>query len=213
MPMELTAAALWLNRVFAGFDECLALLIHKLYELAGPILTPFMELISFLGDDGICLIILSVLLMIPQKTRRYGTAMLLGLAIGALFTNLYLKVVIARPRPYVDETKVFHDIWVIMGQHMESDKSFPSGHTTAAFAAMVPLFLLGRKKLSWLALVFAVLMGISRIYLMVHYPSDVLGGILVGSIAGILATLIACKLPAVWYHFSFFRKGKGAHEG
>ncbi len=212
--MELTAAALWLNTFFAAFDERFAVLVHKLYELAGPVMTPLMELISLLGKGGVFLILLSVVLMIPQKTRRIGTAMLLGLGLGVLFTNLFLKIVIARPRPYIDEAKVFHDIWLMMGQHMESDKSFPSGHTTAAFASMVPLFILGRKKLSWLALVFACSMGISRIYLMVHYPSDVLGGIVVGTVAGILGVLIARLLPELWYRFDFFaaRHKKGKHE-
>ena len=202
MPIQLSAAAMWLNSVFASFDESVAILVHKLFQLAGPVMSPIMEFISFLGNDGICLIIIAVMLMIPKKTRKYGTAMLLGLAIGALFTNLWLKVVIARPRPYVDENSVFHQIWLVMGQHMESDKSFPSGHTTAAFASMVPLFILCRKNVSWLALVFAVLMGISRIYLGVHYASDVIGGIIVGSLAGIIGTIIAVKLPGVYYNYS-----------
>ena len=201
MQVQLTAAALWLNTFFAGFDESIAVLVHKLYEIAGPIMTPLMEFISFLGDDGICLIIIAVFLMIPKKTRKYGTAMLLGLAIGALFTNLWLKVVIARPRPYVDQNSVFYQIWTVMGQHTESDKSFPSGHTTAAFASMVPLFILCRKKVSWLALVFAVLMGISRIYLGVHYASDVLGGVIVGSLAGILGVVVARILPHRYYEY------------
>ena len=71
---------------------------------------------------------------------------------------------------------------------------------------MVPLFLLGNKRVSWLALVFAFLMGLSRIYLVVHYPSDVLGGLIVGTVAGILAVLIAKKLPGKWYELNFFKK-------
>lgn len=206
---QLTAAALWLNTVFAGFDESIMVAIHKLYLMAGNFFTPFMEFISFLGDDGICLIVFSVILILFKKTRRFGTAMLLGLAIGALFTNLWLKIVIARPRPYTNEGSVFQQIWIVMGQHMESDKSFPSGHTTAAFAAMVPVFLLGNKKISWTALIFAVLMGISRIYLAVHYPSDVLGGIIVGTVAGIIGAIIANMLPKKYYEFPV-QKG-GAH--
>jgi len=206
---QLTAAALWLNTVFAGFDEGIMVAIHQLYIMAGEFFTPFMEFVSFLGDDGICLIIISVILILFKKTRRFGTAMLLGLAIGALFTNLWLKIVISRPRPYTNEGSVFQQIWMVMGQHMESDKSFPSGHTTAAFAAMVPVFLLGNKKVSWTALIFAVLMGVSRIYLAVHYPSDVIGGVVVGTVAGMIGTLIAYKLPRKYYEFSL-KKG-GAH--
>lgn len=204
--MELTAAALWLNMFFAGIDESIAVAIHSLYDWGGAFFTPFFELISVLGDGGIFLIAISVVLMLFKPTRRYGTAMLLALAIGALFTNLYLKVVIARPRPYVDENSVFYQIWLVMGQHMESDKSFPSGHTTAAFSAMTALFLIGDKRWSWTAFIFAVLMGISRIYLMVHYPSDVFGGIAVGLIAGAIGSVIAISLPKAYYRFEIKKK-------
>ena len=94
-----------------------------------------------------------------------------------------------------------------MGSFTDSDKSFPSGHTTAAFATMVPVFLLGRKRWSWLALVFGVLMGLSRIYLVVHYPSDVLSGLVVGSIAGVIGTLIAQNaIPKRWYYLDFLKR-------
>ena len=204
--MQLTAAALWLNTVFASFDIEVTLAVHKLYEAAGAVLTPFMELISLMGKGGIFLIFLSLVLLLLKKARRFGTAMCLGLAIGAIFVNLFLKVVIARPRPYADETQIFYQLWVMMGQHIESDMSFPSGHTNAAFAAMVPLFILGNKRVSWLALVFGVLMGISRIYLVVHYPSDVLGGLITGTIAGMVGTLIAINLPKKWYRWDLFHK-------
>ena len=197
--MQLTAAALWLNTFFAGFDQSITLAVHKLYESAGGFMTPFMELISFLGKDGICLIILSLLLMLFKRTRRFGTAMLFGVAIGALFTNVFLKVAIARPRPYADESGVFYQLWLLVGQNVESDMSFPSGHTTAAFSTMTALFLMGNKKYSWTAFIFAFLMGLARIYLVVHYPSDVLGGIIVGVVAGCLGALIAAKLPEAWY--------------
>lgn len=203
METSITAAAQWLNTAFAGFDQGVTLAVHKLYELGGGFFTPLMELISFLGKEGICLILLSLLLMVFNKTRRFGTAMFMGLAIGALFTNLFLKVVIARPRPYADPNGVFYPLWQMMGEHVESDKSFPSGHTTAAFASMVPVFLLGNKRVSWTALIFAFVMGISRIYLVVHFPSDVLGGLIVGSVAGCLAVLVSRLIPEGYYGYPF----------
>ena len=208
----MTAAALWLNTVFAGFDESVTLAVHKLYEISGGALNPLMNLISFFGKGGICLILLSIALMFFVKTRRFGTAMLLGLAIGALFTNLYLKVVIARPRPYADINGVFYPLWQMMGQHVESDMSFPSGHTTAAFASMVPVFLIGNKRVSWMALIFAFMMGVSRIYLVVHYPSDVLGGVVVGSVAGVIAVVAARYIPQKYYEHELIKKPKGKHE-
>lgn len=204
--MTISPFALWLNSYFAGFDAAVMQLVHRLYDIAGGFFTPFFEFISVLGDGGIFLIILSLFLMLFPRTRRYGLAILLGISIGALITNLWLKPSIFRPRPYTDEGSVFQQIWMTMGQHMESDKSFPSGHTTAAFSAMTALFLTGNKRVSWTAFIFGILMGISRIYLAVHYPSDVLGGILVGLFAGSLSAFIAGLLPRKFYEHNIFRK-------
>ena len=213
--MNMTAAAAWLNSFFAGFAEGIVNAVHKLHECAGDWTQPLAEFVSLLGKGGIALIILSLILLICRPTRRYGTAMCLGLAIGAIAVNLWLKVVIARPRPYADPQSIFYPIWLAHGSHIESDFSFPSGHTNAAFAAMVPVFWLGNKRWSWLALVFAVLMGISRIHLMVHYPSDVLCGAITGTIAGIIGTLIALRIPddSRWYGWDLRKeRRKGAHE-
>lgn len=210
--MELTASAAWLNSAFASFDESITLAVHNLYEIGGGFFTPFFEFISFFGKGGIMLILLALALICVKKTRRFGTAMLLGLAVGALFTNVFLKVAIARPRPYADESSIFHQLWLLVGQNVESDKSFPSGHTTAAFASMTAVFLVGDKRISWTAFIFAFLMGLSRIYLCVHYPSDVLGGIIVGVLGGVIGTLIAYKIPAVWYEKDFYKRKVGKHE-
>ena len=214
--MNVNAAAAWLNSTFAAFDLASAQFIHKLYDFAGGFFTPFFEFISFLGHDGIILIILSLLLMIFSKTRRFGTAMLFSVAIGALITNCCLKIIIARPRPYADESSIYYQLWQTVGMNMESDKSFPSGHTCAAFATMTAVFLVGNKKVSWTAFIFAFLMGISRIYLVVHYCTDVIGGLIVGTFAGIIGTLLAKKLPKGWYtgwRFPPKKKGKKADGG
>lgn len=212
--MELTAAAAWLNTTFANFDQSITVAIHKLYEAGGSWITPVMEVISLLGAGGVALIVLSLILLAIRKTRRFGTAMAFGLAIGAIVVNLWLKVVIARPRPYADVNGFYYPLWQLMGSHVESDYSFPSGHTNAAFASMIPVFILGKKSWSWLALLFGFLMGVSRIYLVVHYPSDVLGGIITGTIAGLLGVLIARKLPEAWYNWcpKEGKRVKGAHE-
>lgn len=204
--MEMTASALWINQTFAAFDTGITTAVHKLYDLAGGFFTPFFELVSLFGKAGIFLILLSLALLIYKPTRRFGTAMLLGVTIGAIFTNLCLKVFIARPRPYADESSLFHQLWLLVGQNIESDKSFPSGHTTAAFATMTPAFILGKPKVKWAAVIFAVLMGIARIYLVVHYPSDVLAGMIVGIFAGCIAVLIAQKLPRKWYRWDVLEK-------
>ena len=197
--MELTAIALWLNTAFAGLDESVAIAVHKLYELAPGFFTPFLTLITHMGKGGAFLILLSFVLMFFRPTRRFGTSMLLGLAIGALITNIAVKPLVARPRPYTWEGSVYQQFWMQLGRHMESDKSFPSGHTTAAMAASTAVFLRGRRKISWTAFLFAFLMGVSRIYLSVHYTTDVLGGFITGGIGGVLGYLISLRIPEGYY--------------
>ena len=211
--MELSAPAYWINTTFADFDVGIITAVHKLYDLAGGFFTPFFEFISYLGKGGIFLILLSLALMFFRKTRRFGTSMLLGVTIGAIFTNLFLKVVIARPRPYADESSIFYQLWLTVGQNVESDKSFPSGHTTAAFDTMTPAFILGKRKVKIAAAAFAIIMGLARIYLVVHFPSDVVGGMIVGILAGCLGVLIAQKLPGKWYRWDEPRlQHRGSHE-
>ena len=210
--MTETASALWINSTFAGFDVAITTAIHKLYEIGGGFFTPFFEFISILGKGGAFLIFLSLLLTLYRPTRRFGTAMCLGLALGALVTNCCLKIVIARARPYVDQNSIYYQFWQLVGMNTESDKSFPSGHTTATFGACVPVFLVGKKRVSWTALLFGLMMGIARIYLCVHYPSDVIAGFLVGTLAGCCAVIIAAKLPHKWYELEFFKRKEGAHE-
>lgn len=208
--MEITASAQWINTTFVAFDETITSAVHNLHTAAGGFFTPFFELVSFFGKGGICLILLSLCLLFFKQTRRFGTAMLLGLAIGAIITNLGLKIFIARPRPYADQNSLFYKLWLTVGQNVESDKSFPSGHTTAAFASMTPVIIMGKPRYKIAALCFAILMGIARIYLVVHFPSDVLAGMIVGIFAGCIAVLIAAKLPRRWYEWDALPQGKHA---
>ncbi len=86
--MTMTAAAMWLNSTFEAMDQSVTAAVHGLYGLAGGFFSPFLQLISLMGKGGIFLIILSLCLIFFKKTRRFGTAMLLGITIGALITNL-----------------------------------------------------------------------------------------------------------------------------
>jgi len=197
--VELTPIAYWLNTALAGLDESVAIAVHRLYELAPGFFTPFLNLITLMGKGGIFLILLSFALMLFRPTRRYGCAMLLSVAVGALITNLTVKPLVARPRPYTWDGSVFQQFWIQLGKHTESDKSFPSGHMTAAMAASVAVFLKGNKKVSWTAFIFAFLMGVSRIYLSVHYTTDVLGGVITGGLGGVIGTWISGRIPEGFY--------------
>ena len=145
-----------------------------------PFLDKIMVFITRLGDAGIIWIMLSIVLLLIPKTRKSGAVMVVALVVDVLLCNIVLKNLVARTRPYDVNTGVH---LLVAKLH---DYSFPSGHTAASFASVTALYLAGEKKLWKFALVLACLIAISRLYLYVHYPTDVLGGILFGVISGYL---------------------------
>ena len=108
---------------------------------------------------------------------------------GALMTNVILKETICRIRPY-EAGETFREFWTFVGAHAESEFSFPSGHTTAAAAAATGLWLTRGKKYLAVSIPFVALMAASRNYFIVHYPTDVIAGAFVGTLAGVIAYLI-----------------------
>ena len=203
---NMTKAAQWLNTTFASFDSAILDFYYNLHKSsAGGFFDFFFKNFTLLGEDGIFLILLSLIFLLFKKTRKVGAGMLGGIIIGALFTNITIKQVVARPRPYAT-TELFQSRWLEVNGRLESEYSFPSGHTTSAMAAMTPIFLFCKKNVSWLAFLFVIVMGASRNYIFVHYPSDILGGIIVGGLAGVLAYLIV----RVFYEKVFPKNKLGA---
>ena len=153
-------------------------ILDMIQNLRTPIGDVVVPLITRLGDAGIIWIILTVLLLIIPKTRKTGVIMMAALLVDVLLCNVFIKNLVARTRPFDVNTAV--QLLVAKPR----DYSFPSGHTAASFASGTALYLAGEKKLWKIALVLAVLIAFSRLYLYVHYPTDVLGGIITGAIAG-----------------------------
>ena len=136
-----------------------------------------MHFITQLGDAGLIWIILSIGLIIPKKTRKIGFVMIIALILNGIICNIILKPMLARIRPFDVNTAIKLLI------NKPRDFSFPSGHTSASFMAASVLFF-RKSKLFVPSLVLAFLISFSRLYLYVHYPSDVLAGLVLGVLCG-----------------------------
>ena len=188
--MELTAVAEWLNTTFNGFDHAILNVLHELALLTNGNLNWLFKFISLFAEKGIFLILLSIFLMLFKKTRKFGICMFGAIGAGAILTNFILKDMVARPRPYMSGILEYKDWWQYAGMVTESDFSFPSGHTTAMTAAMMSLVFMAKTKKKYWCIVFIFLMGVSRNYLMVHYPTDVIGGMISGLVGATIAYFI-----------------------
>lgn len=153
--------------------------LTKLQEFRMPLLDKAMVMLSHLGDGALLWIILAVVLFLMAGTRRIGRDMIVAMIVALIIGNLIVKNVIGRVRPY--------DVYTMLQPLVDrpSDWSFPSGHTMHSFAAATVLFLHERKA-GIAALLLAAGIGFSRLYNMVHYPTDVLAGMLIGIVIAVL---------------------------
>lgn len=143
----------------------------------------FWEFITRFGDGGKFWILLTFLLLIPKTTRKAGLVAACSLLLGFLITNVTLKPLVDRMRPYE-----FSDAILPLGT-IPHDSSFPSGHTCASFACALIYVRMLPKKYGIPLLVLAALIALSRLYLCVHFPTDVLGGFLVALFS---STIVYC---------------------
>ena len=218
--------ARWLDVTFAGFDGTILEFYHGLAEWGSAVLTPIMRLVTVTGDKGLMLLLTALALCLFAKTRKIGICMFGAICCGALMTNVILKETISRIRPY-EASAVFREFWAFVGAHAESEFSFPSGHTTAAAAAATGLWLVGGKKYLAVSVPYVALMAASRNYFMVHYPTDVIAGAVVGTLGGIVAYFITigiyrvlqanadkrfCRFVLEFDVIALFKRAKSASE-
>ncbi len=165
-------------------------------NLWNPVLDVIMPIITLLGDAGIFWIALAVLALFFPKYRKMGLSMGVALLMGVLLCNVLLKPLVGRIRPYDYQLEHFGKeiTLLISAQH---DFSFPSGHTIASFEAAVAITLHNRK-LGIPALILASLIAFSRLYLYVHYPTDVLASILLGTALAFLGCWLVNKAYEIY---------------
>ncbi len=174
--------------ITANFD--LPILDWIAEHLWCPFLDAVMPVITHLGDGGMVWIGLALVLLCIPNCRRTGVAMALALLMGLLVCNILLKPFVGRIRPF--------DYQLLQGKviplliEAPKDFSFPSGHTIASFEAATVLLICHRK---WgiVAMTLAVLIAFSRLYLYVHYPTDVLASVVLGIGIARLSTCLTNK--------------------
>ena len=155
------------------------MILDAIQTLRTPWLDGFMVFVSSLGNKGAVWIALAVVLLALPKDRRLGAVVACALVLDLVACNLVLKPLVARPRPCDINTALDY---LIARPH---GWSFPSGHTAASFAAASALWF-GKSRL-WIPCgILAALIAFSRLYLYVHFPTDVLGGAVVGILCGAL---------------------------
>ena len=149
-------------------------------HLACTFLDTVMPVITSLANGGIIWIAAAILLLLFKKTRKTGASVALALIMGLIIGNLILKNLVGRMRPY----DLNEGVEILIARL--TDYSFPSGHTLASFESATVL-MLRDKRLGIPALVLSCAIAFSRLYLYVHYPTDVLAGIILGVFIGIFA--------------------------
>lgn len=158
-------------------------ILYEIQKFHNPILDPIMIGFSYIGEFGTIWIIIAIVFILTKKYRLCGITMLVAMILSALAGNFVLKNIIARSRPsWID-----HSIILLIENPV--DYSFPSGHTMNSFTSAMTVFMY-HKKPGILAFTLASFIAFSRLYLFVHYPSDVFAGIALGVAISIFTVLV-----------------------
>ena len=190
--------AVWLNTFFGNFDYAILEFFHNLMMSYGFILEPVCKVLAVLGDIPFLLIFwLGFVLFFVKKDKKCGMMMCGSIVIGAILVTFILKVLIYRARPYLSEVAIYKQWWDALNLKPDWDTSFPSGHSCAAMAGCLAYFVWSDKKFpKILVFLYPLIMGISRVCLVVHYPSDVLAGFIVG----IISVLLCLPFVKLFYY-------------
>lgn len=163
-------------------------ILHWFESLQNTVTNPIMYGFTLLGEFGAIWILLAVVMLffLPKRYRKVGLTVAIALLISLIMCNGVMKNLVQRIRPFVADPTLGNLYNV---QSLITDWSFPSGHTSASFSAAIAV-IMWRKKEGIAALVLALLISVSRLYLTVHYPTDVLVSMVLGSLYGLIAYFI-----------------------
>lgn len=185
-----------METIFDSFLEFDLSVFQWIQSIQNPFLDTLMVGITTLGVAGSIFIVLGFVLLFTKKYRKAGLAVLIALIVMLVFNDLFLKEFFARTRPFnlFESNPEKYAIWGTEYVYPNlvykpSSYSFPSGHCASAFAAAIAL-LWHDRKLGIPTTIFAAVMGFSRIYVQAHYCTDVIGGVITGTICAFIAVII-----------------------
>ena len=176
-----------------GIDELFMEFVHGMCVSAGGFFTPFLRLISILGEKSWIFVLISLILCLHKKTRWVGATALLSIFLGWIITSFGMKPLIMRPRPFTDKN-LYIDYWKMAGAFIEDDYSMPSGHVMGCTAFFVSVYITCKKNMrpiiSTIGIVTVILMAISRMYFMHHYFTDCFVGVIIAVVVAFISKII-----------------------
>lgn len=165
-------------------DFCI---LNAIQTLRTPVLDFIMRYITYLGSGGAVWIVISVIMLFFKRTRKTGITLALALIIGLLLSTLGLKNIIMRERPFNTEGALLDVNSLLIGAP-SGRFSFPSGHSVSSFSAAAVLMIYSRK-IGMPAFILAAFIAFSRLYLYVHFPSDVIAGAILGILFAVISDI------------------------
>jgi len=183
-------------QLIQSIDNAILLFIQE--HLRSGFVNAVMIFFSAIGTLGLIWIAAGIAMLITKKYRRTGIVLLVCLAATWVLNDLVIKTLIQRPRPYLS----LHELSILVPRR--NDYSFPSGHTSTSFACAFVMARMNGRRWAWVYII-AAMIALSRLFVGIHYPSDVLAGALFGTLSAAVISVLALRLP-------FFRKSDHKSE-
>lgn len=185
----------FLNATFYQFDYAILKAVHDFAENGGLFFKPIISFFDLFGTKGIGFIIIAIILFFGKKNKKDSYLIVISAVLCLVLNSVLIKKIVARPRPFMTDIEEYKLWWQYVGSLLKDSFSFMSGHTLLSVSCFLSLFF-EYKNIKYLVLtiVWTVFTILSRLYFVVHYPSDCIFGIVFGAIFAYISYIIVTKL-------------------